>query len=210
MIIKKDFFLNPNIIDISYNLIGKILISNNDNIITGGIITELEAYEGTTDKASHAWNNRRTKRNQPMYEEGGIAYVYLCYGIHNLFNIVTNKKNIPDAILIRKIFPTIGIDEMYKRRKTNPNKTNIHNLITGPGTTTQALSINLTHNYTNLTNKKTIWLEDHNIKINKNHIQRLPRIGIDYAQEDAKRPNRFLIPNDILKKIYTISPEKVL
>jgi len=200
MILKKDFYLNSDVIEISYNLIGKVLISNINNIITGGIITEVEAYEGINDKASHAWNNRRTQRNEPMYAEGGIAYVYLCYGIHNLFNIVTNKKNIPDAILVRKIFPIIGIEEMYKRRKTTPDKVDINNLITGPGTTTQALNINLTHNYTNLISKKIIWLEDHNININKNNIQRLPRIGIDYAGEDAKRPNRFIIPNEIIKK----------
>src|SRR6185436_18626958 len=98
-------------------LLGKYLFTNFDGIFTGGIITETEAYNGVVDRASHAFGGRRTARTETMYGEGGTAYVYLCYGIHSLFNVVTNKKNDPHAVLIRAIYPTEGIDQMRIRRR---------------------------------------------------------------------------------------------
>ena len=107
------------------------------------MIIETEAYAGPEDKASHAYGNRRTKRTEVMFHKGGVAYVYLCYGIHSLFNVVTNQEGTPHAVLIRAIQPEIGIETMLKRR----GKTKLDNTLTnGPGSLAKALGIGLKHN----------------------------------------------------------------
>ncbi|MDD5570159.1 MAG: DNA-3-methyladenine glycosylase [Bacteroidales bacterium] len=191
MVFGKNFYLRNDVVRISKDLLGKYLLTKIDGkIITGGIITETEAYAGATDKASHAYNNRRTKRTEIMFHEGGVAYVYFCYGMHSLFNIVTNKKDIPHAILIRAIKPTDGIGLILKRR----NKTKIDNKITtGPGTVCQALGINCKHSGETLLSNK-IWLEDRGLKINKKQIIAGKRIGVDYAGKDALLKYNFKIP----------------
>ena len=180
----KDFYLRDDVVQISKELLGKYLLTKFNGKLTGGIITETEAYAGITDKASHAYGNRRTNRTEVMYHEGGKAYIYLCYGIHSLFNIVTNKKDIPDAVLIRAIKPTEGIDIMMKRRN---KKT--HNLISGPGTVAQALGMNTIHSGLDLCGNK-IWLEDNGTNTS-NEIITSTRIGVSYAEEDALLPYRF-------------------
>ena len=110
------FYLRDNVLQITQELIGKFLVTEIDGTITSGMITEAEAYNGVIDKASHAYGGKRTKRNEIMYAEGGVAYVYLCYGIHHLFNVVTNKEDTPEAILIRSIIPTDGAKKIFKRR----------------------------------------------------------------------------------------------
>ena len=112
-----DFYQRDDVLLISHELLGKVLCTNFHGKLTSGIIVETEAYAGITDKASHAYGGRRTKRTKTMYASGGTAYVYLCYGIHHLFNIVTNKENIPHAVLIRAIQPRVGIDIILQRRK---------------------------------------------------------------------------------------------
>ena len=112
MIIEKEFYLRNDVVQIAEDLLGKVLITKINGKLTAGKIVETEAYRGTTDRASHAYPNRKTKRNRIMFDEGGKAYVYLIYGIHYLFNIVTNKAHIPDAVLIRSIEPVTGIDTM--------------------------------------------------------------------------------------------------
>ena len=121
-------------------MLGKVLVTKWHGIVTSGRIVECEAYDGIIDRASHAFGGRRTVRNEIMYAEAGNAYVYICYGIHHLFNVVTNKKNIPHAILIRAIEPMQGIDEMLKRRK---KKEFDHSLTKGPGSLSVALGINV-------------------------------------------------------------------
>src|SRR5882724_8707271 len=116
MKLEKDFYLSEDVVQISKDLLGKYLCTKIEGKLTCGIITETEAYAGEIDKASHAYNNRRTKRTEIMFAEGGVSYVYLCYGIHYLFNVVTNYKNAPHAVLIRAIKPVEGINEMLKRR----------------------------------------------------------------------------------------------
>src|SRR5260221_14728938 len=98
MKLDETFYTRNDVVKISRELLGKVLITNFQNKITAGVITETEAYEGITDRASHAYNNRRTPRTEIMFRKGGTAYVYLCYGIHSLFNVVTNKENIPHAV----------------------------------------------------------------------------------------------------------------
>lgn len=189
MKLDKTFYQRDDVIQISKELLGKYLYTRWNGITTGGIITETEAYAGINDKASHAYGNRKTKRTQVMYETGGTAYVYLCYGIHSLFNVVTNKEGIPHAVLIRAIQPVEGIDIILKRRnKILPDKS----LTTGPGSVTQALGIHFSHTGISLRSNK-IWIEDKGLTIPDNEIIIGPRVGIDYAGEDAKLPYRFRI-----------------
>jgi len=116
--LSRSFFIKDDTIKITKELLGKFLITNIDGQgFTGGMIVEAESYLGPFDKASHGYNNHRSKRNESLYKEGGIAYVYFCYGMYYLFNIVTNKIDIPHGILIRAIEPTIGIDIMLKRKR---------------------------------------------------------------------------------------------
>jgi DNA-3-methyladenine glycosylase len=185
-VLKASYYLNPDVVFLARDLIGKTLCTRINRKLTGGIITETEAYAGIIDKASHAYGGKRTNRTEVMYSKGGVSYVYLCYGIHRLFNIVTNVKDVPHAILIRAIYPTIGVEEIIKRRGAKLSA----NLCVGPGKVSQALGIDLVHNNTSLTGKY-IWLQDDGIKIKDSDIQVGTRIGIDYAGEDARLPYRF-------------------
>ena len=186
-----DFFQNENVLEISKNLLGKKIFTNIDNQIAAGIIIETEAYGGATDKACHSYNNKKTNRTEVMFQNGGITYIYLCYGMHHLLNIVTNKKNIPEAILIRAILPTDGIEIMLKRKgKKRKDKT----LTNGPGSVCKALGINMNHNKLSLS-ENTIWVENISQNILEKDILKTPRIGIDYAGEDACLPWRFLLKN---------------
>ena len=160
-----------------------------NGIITSGRIVECEAYDGIIDRASHAFGGRRTNRNEVMYGNAGTAYVYLCYGIHHLFNIVTNKKNIPHAILIRALEPVKGTDEMLKRRG---KKQLDHSLTKGPGSLSAALGISVVHNGISLQNKK-IFIADDEFVPDKKSIGRSARIGVESAKEAAKYPYRYYI-----------------
>jgi DNA-3-methyladenine glycosylase len=185
--LQKDFYLRDNVLEISRELLGKHLCTKIGNRLVTAVITETEAYAGVSDKASHAYSNRRTGRTETMFAEGGVSYVYLCYGIHHLFNIVTNNKEIPHAILVRAVQPTEGIETILKRRK---QKTMHSKIAAGPGTVSQALGIKTSHNGIDLTGD-TIWLEDRGVVIKD--IISGPRVGIDYAEEDALLPYRFRV-----------------
>jgi len=188
MKIEKEFYLTNDVVSVSRQLLGKVLCTQFDGKITKGIIVETEAYAGETDKASHAYGGRRTARTEIMYAEGGTAYVYLCYGIHSLFNVVTNQKDIPHAVLIRGIKPLEGIELMQER--TGKAKLKKSDGI-GPGKVSKLLGIHVSHTGLSLLNNE-IWLEDHHIKIPTSEITIDKRVGIDYAQEDAQLPYRFI------------------
>ena len=190
--IKQSFYTSNNVLEISKNLLGKVFVTNLNSKITSGVIIEVEAYLGANDKASHSYNNKRTQRTEPMFLKGGISYVYLCYGIHHLFNIVVGRKNNPCAILIRAIKPLTGINIMLKRRKSSKVTKELTN---GPGKLTQALGITTKLNKKSLIGNK-IWIEDQEIKFAKKDILSSPRIGVDYAGRDAKLPYRFYIKNN--------------
>lgn len=186
-ILSEDYYQNPDVLFLSRNLLGKYLLTNISGVLTGGMIVETEAYRAPEDKASHAFGNRRTKRNEVMYHKGGIGYVYLVYGLHYLFNIVTNVEGIPHAVLIRAITPEIGTQEMMKRR----GKDKLDNtLCKGPGSVAQALGITISHNGMSL-DKPPIWVEDRGILIKDEEIISGPRVGVDYAEEHALLPWRF-------------------
>ena len=182
-----DYFLNPDVVFLARDLLGKYVFTQIDGQIAGGYITETEAYKGFTDRGSHAFGGRRTKRNEMMYAEGGRAYVYLCYGMHHMLNFVSNEEGIPDAVLIRGIMPTHGEELMLKR---TGKKQSGASLTDGPGKVCKALGITLAENGI-LLNSNTLWIEDRGKKFSDKEIVIGPRVGIDYAGEDAKLPWRF-------------------
>ena len=188
-----EFYQREDVLIISQDLLGKILCTNFHNKLTSGIIVETEAYAGITDKASHAYRGRRTNRTETMYTIGGSAYVYLCYGIHHLFNVVTNVEGVPHAVLIRAVHPLDGIDIMLSRR----NLKNISNRLTaGPGTLSQAMGISVQISGQSLLDKQ-IWIEnrDNNNPLKDFKIISSPRVGVQYAGKDASNPWRFQIEN---------------
>ncbi|MBA3648594.1 MAG: DNA-3-methyladenine glycosylase [Chitinophagales bacterium] len=187
--LQQSFYTRPDVLQISRELPGKFLVTNMDGIKTSGMITEVEAYAGIIDKASHAYNGRRTKRTEVMFGAGGTAYVYLCYGIHQLFNIVTNESDTPHAILIRSIEPAEGVDEMLLRR----NKLKIdYTLTKGPGSVSKALGIKTQHSGISLSGN-TIWLEDRKVKFSSREIIATTRVGVDYAGDAAHWLYRFFV-----------------
>lgn len=189
-----DYYLQDDVLLIARDLIGKVLCTKIKGVLTSGIITETEAYNGFPDRASHAFNGKRTPRNEQMYGPGGTAYVYFCYGIHSLFNVVTNVRDVPHAVLIRGIKPMEGIEVMlYRRGKLKEEKT----LSTGPGSVSKALGIQVSHNGTDLQGNR-IWIDDRGIKISQKLIQITPRIGVDYAGEAALYPYRFIVNNSLI------------
>lgn len=188
MKLSQDYYLQSDVVAVAKDLLGKVLFTCINGKVCGGIITETEAYAGVTDKASHAYNNRRTNRTETMYAEGGVAYVYLCYGMYHLFNVVTHNKDIPHAVLIRAIYPYHNEALILQRRgKEKWSK----QLLNGPGKLSTGLGINQYFNGKSLLGNE-IWLEDKDLKIDASHIQASPRIGVDYAEEDALLPYRFV------------------
>lgn len=183
------FYSRPNVQLIAQELLGKLLVTRINNICTAGRIIETEAYAGETDRASHAFGGRRTARTEVMYGPPGKAYVYLCYGIHHLFNVVTNVAGRPHAVLIRAIEPVEGIPSMLIRTgkpQAGPG------LGRGPGNCSRALGITTLHSGADLLGD-TIFIARDKISNQSLPIGTSPRIGVDYAGEDALLPWRFFI-----------------
>lgn len=195
------YYLNQDVLFLAKDLLGKVLFTNTGGEITAGIIVETEAYYGVQDKASHAYGGRRTNRTETLYSHGGISYVYLCYGIHNLFNIVSSVKGEPHAVLIRGIEPLIGKEIMEIRRNMAVTKAAISS---GPGSAAKALGIDRSFNKKDLTGEE-IWIEDHGIQYTTDQIAATPRVGVAYAQEDALLPWRFFVKGNK----YVSKPNKV-
>ncbi|MFQ5983293.1 MAG: DNA-3-methyladenine glycosylase, partial [Woeseiaceae bacterium] len=189
MKLPREFYVRDDVVQISRDLLGKVLCTKINGEVTKAVITETEAYAGVTDKASHAYGDRRTKRTEPMYTEGGTAYVYLCYGIHHLFNVVTNEAGTPHAILIRAGRPLEGSEAMMKRRSKEVLD---RSLLGGPGSLGQALGITTDFSGVSLLDDQ-IWIEDQQISVDSDAVISGPRVGVDYAAEDARLPYRFKI-----------------
>ena len=183
------FYSRKDVVKIAKDLLGKIIVTHIDGFITSGRIVETEAYVGITDKASHSFGSRRTARNEHMYSPAGTAYVYICYGMHQMLNIVTNEKEIPDAILIRAIEPIAGIDIMLQRT----GKSELNNTLTrGPGNVGKSLGIFKHHSGLHLLDD-VIYLLDDRHKIPKEIIGISKRIGVESAGADGLLPYRFYI-----------------
>jgi len=191
-----EFYTRDDVVGVARSLLGKVLCSRIDDRLTKAIITETEAYAGVDDRASHAYGGRRTNRTEPLFAEGGIAYVYLCYGIHHLFNVVTSRRDDPHAVLVRAGSPLAGIDDMLVRRaKNGVDKT----LLAGPGSLARALGIRTELSGASLMGDQ-VWIENHDICISDDAITAGPRVGIDYAGADAARPYRFVVDGNKLER----------
>ena len=183
------FYDRKDVVKIAEELLGKIIVTNIDGFFTSGRIVETEAYVGITDKASHSFSGKRTAKNEHMYSAPGTAYIYICYGMHQMMNIVTNEKEIPDAVLIRAIEPLEGIDIMLKRtKKDHADKT----LTRGPGNVGKALGIFKHHSGLHLLDEQ-IYLLDDGQKIPKEIIGISKRIGVESAGPDGLLPYRFFV-----------------
>lgn len=176
-------------VQIAKELIGKIVVTNFNGLRTSGRIVETEAYTGLNDKASHAYNGKRTVRNEHMYAQPGTSYVYICYGIHQMFNVVTNERDIPDAVLIRALEPLEGIDVMLER---SGKERLDHTLTRGPGNVAKALGMNKSHSGVSLTGDEMFIASDEMLIV-EDSIGVSKRIGVDYAEEDASLLYRFFI-----------------
>lgn len=183
------FYEQKDVVSVAVQLLGKQLFTLIEGKLVGGTIVGTEAYNGVIDKASHAYGGRFTPRTSIMYEAGGVSYVYLCYGIHHLFNVVTGIKGSPHAVLIRGLEPIVGIDTMLIRRKM---PTLASRITAGPGALAQALGIDRKLNAKDLLSEE-IWIEDNGISYKKEQIILSPRVGVAYAEDDALLPYRFYI-----------------
>jgi len=181
------FYDRTDVLTIAQELLGKVIVTKFDGVLTTARIVETEAYRGVVDKASHAYGGRRTARTEVMFGSAGNAYVYMCYGIHYLFNIVTNKKDIPEAVLIRAAEPLEGIATMLKR--TGKAKADF-TLTRGPGNVSKALGIDKVHTGYSL-NSEEFYLADDGYVVEK--MVATPRIGVDYAGADALLDYRFYV-----------------
>lgn len=183
------FYNRKDVVKIARELLGKIIVTNFNGKITSGKIVETEAYIGIVDKASHAFSGKRTAKNEHMYSAAGTAYVYICYGMHQMLNIVTNEKEIPDAVLIRAIEPVEGIEIMMQRTgKKKSDKT----ITRGPGNVGKALGIFKHHSGLFLLDEE-IYLLDSNEEIADEKIGTSKRIGVESAGADALLPYRFYL-----------------
>lgn len=192
MKLTETFYERTDVVKIARELLGKTLFTYVDNVITGGMIVETEAYSWQ-EKGCHAYGMKKTTRNNIMFQNGGHAYVYLCYGMHYLFNVVTNRMEMPEAVLIRAVEPKIGVEMMQLRR---PLSKNSYQLTSGPGKLTKALGIDKNLNGKCLWQSE-VWIEDSGLKIPASKILASERIGIDYAGEDAKLLWRFSIKDNL-------------
>ena len=183
------FYQRKDVVKIAKELLGKIVVTNFDGHKTSGRIVETEAYVGITDKASHSFAGKRTSRNEHMYSTAGTAYIYICYGMHQMLNIVTNEEEIPDAVLIRAIEPVEGIQIMSQR---TGKKESYKTLTRGPGNVGKALGIFKHHSGLYLLGEEIYLLDDHK-KIAEENIGISKRIGVESAGVDASLPYRFFV-----------------
>ena len=191
MKLSREFYTRRDVLEVARDLLGKkLVVPNKSGRRVAGLIVETEAYRGPEDRASHAWNGRRTNRTETMYGLGGIAYVYFVYGMYNQFNVVTNVENIPHAILVRAVEPVEGLDIIRRRRKGRSE----HELTSGPGRLCIALGIDRTLDRADLLGDR-VWIEE-GVSVSPRQIARGPRVGIDYAESWIKKPWRFWVKNN--------------
>lgn len=190
-ILSREFYTRSDVLEVARDLLGKqLVVPSQKGSPVAGIIVETEAYRGPEDRASHAWNGRRTQRTETMYAIGGTAYVYFVYGMYNQFNVVTNVEGIPHAVLVRAVEPVEGLDIIRRRRRGRSE----YELTSGPGRLCVALGIDRRLDKADLLGDR-VWIEE-GISISPRQIARGPRIGIDYAEAWARKPWRFWIKDN--------------
>ena len=187
----REFYTRPNVLEVARDLLGKkLVVPGRNGQRVSGIIVETEAYRGPEDRASHAWNGRRTQRTETMYGAGGTAYVYFVYGMYNQFNVVTNAQDIPHAVLVRALEPSEGLAIMRRRRRGRSE----YELTSGPGRLCLAMGIDRKLDKADLLGDR-VWLEA-GVAISPGQIARGPRIGIDYAEKWIDKPWRFWVKDN--------------
>jgi DNA-3-methyladenine glycosylase len=187
MKLDRDFYQRDNVVEISRELLGKVLVTRIGGILTSGIIVETEAYSWK-ERGCHAYGAKLTPRTSVLFKAGGHAYIYLCYGMHHLFNVVTNREGVAEAVLVRALEPLDGVPAMMARRGARVKP---HHLTSGPGKLTRSLGIDRTLNGKLLSDNE-IWIEE-GTRVPASQVEVSRRIGIDYAGEDALLPWRFTI-----------------
>jgi DNA-3-methyladenine glycosylase len=201
-VVPTSFFSHWDTLSVAQQLIGKEIVTRIDGVICSAIISETEAYLAPEDKASHAYNNRKTKRTQVFYENGGFAYVYLCYGIHKLFNVITGPLNIPNAVLIRGGVAKMGVDQINERLQKPLSSQSV---LKGSGVFSKAMGIDLYHTGLSVSDLNSpILILKENIRIEHHQILTSSRIGIDYSGEWAAKQWRFYIEPSLILKQLTI------
>jgi len=182
----RSFYTRGDALSLARRLLGKrLVVPAGAGERVAGRVVEVEAYMGAGDRASHAYGNRRTARTEPMYAEGGRAYVYFVYGLHHQFNVVAGPAGTPEAVLVRAVEPLEGVELMRRRRPGRPDR----ELTSGPGKLCRALCIDLSHNNEDLAEGGRVWLEDA-APVSPDDIASGPRVGVDYAGADALLPYR--------------------
>jgi len=183
------FYTRADVLALARQLLGRLLVvPDADGTRVSGIIVETEAYRGPADRASHAFGGRRTRRTETMYSVGGTAYVYFVYGMYHQFNVVTNVRDVPHAVLIRALEPVEGIERMRERR---PGRADA-DLTNGPGRLCIALGIDRGLDRADLLADR-VWIEERRGRLGASAIASGPRVGIDYAGAWANKPWRFWI-----------------
>ncbi len=189
--LNQSYYQSSDVVSLARDLLGKVLVSNVDGHTTSGIIIEAEAYRAPDDRACHAYNDRRTTRTEVMFAAGGVAYIYVCYGIHHLFNVVTGVPGQAHAILIRALQPLEGLDIMLERRKMDRLE---HKITRGPGALSAAMGFHASMSGQSLINNITsIYIEDRGIRIAGDDVVSGPRIGVESAGASALLPWRFYV-----------------
>jgi DNA-3-methyladenine glycosylase len=188
-ILDKAFYNRKNVVQVARDLLGKILITQLDGYRSSGRIVETEAYAGVEDRASHAFGSKRTARSEHLYGDPGTIYIYICYGMHHLFNVITNKKNIPHGVLIRALEPMEGVEHMLKR---TGRLTSDFTITKGPGNLSRAMGMTKLQSGGNVFSEE-IFIADDGLRYKKNEIIVTKRIGVEGAREDADLPYRFIV-----------------
>lgn len=184
-----DFYQQSDVVSVARQLLGKHVYSLINGNLTGGIIIETEAYRGPDDRGSHAFNNKRTPRNEMMYRAGGVAYMYICYGIHDMLNIVTGTDGISHAALIRAIEPTEGLEIMRIRRGIFDQD---RRLCQGPGALAKALGLTKLHNGEDLQGE-ALWLTDEGTNFDDDQVIASARVGMNFDGPFKTIPWRFYV-----------------
>lgn len=183
-----EFYLQDTI-EVARQLLGKKLVHvlpSGERL--SGMIVETEAYLGSEDPACHSFGNRLTTRTAPMFEGGGISYIYFIYGMHHCFNVVTRPPGHPEAVLVRALEPLEGLDLMgasAQRRSTE--------VANGPGKLCRALRLDRNLNGVELCGSQ-LYLAEHR-ELTTADVADSPRIGIHYAADAVHWPLRFFIHN---------------
>jgi DNA-3-methyladenine glycosylase len=192
--LERDFYTRADTLRVARELLGKrLVVPSETGARVSGRVVEVEAYLGVEDRAAHSYGGRRTRRTETMYAAGGTAYVFFVYGMHHQFNVVTGPEGLPHALLVRAVEPLEGTELMRARRPVSKER----ELTNGPGKLCRALGIDLTFDGEDLTQGERVWLEETGETFRPEQVAAGPRIGVAYAAEDALKPWRFWVKENV-------------